>query len=62
MLISDDSIPDDSQISSAIDYDLILKNIAELNVIAGEGIAQIKRMSGGAQFQVSLSTSQAVTH
>ncbi|XP_015680416.1 UBX domain-containing protein 11 [Protobothrops mucrosquamatus] len=34
-----------------IDFDLILKNLKDLNVLAGEGISQIKHTTGGARLK-----------
>eukprot|EP00118_Oscarella_pearsei_P022494 m.260710 g.260710 ORF g.260710 m.260710 type:complete len:210 (+) comp40438_c1_seq24:245-874(+) len=33
------------------DFNLIMKNIGELNVLAGEGIAQVSHMAGGAKLK-----------
>lgn len=60
MLSAVKSVPD-SQTPVDINFDLLIKNIAELNIIAGEGIAQIKRSVGGAQFHVSSFFSGFVT-
>ena len=35
-----------------VDYDLIMRNIEELNILAGEGIAQIQRTADGARLKV----------
>ncbi|NWS52722.1 UBX11 protein, partial [Chunga burmeisteri] len=35
-----------------IDFDLILENVKDLNVLAGEGISQIERIPGGARLRV----------
>ncbi|NXT24004.1 UBX11 protein, partial [Syrrhaptes paradoxus] len=34
-----------------IDFDLILENVKDLNVLAGEGISQIQRTPGGARLR-----------
>ncbi|NXW85137.1 UBX11 protein, partial [Alopecoenas beccarii] len=34
-----------------IDFDLILENVKDLNVLAGEGISQIEYTSGGARLR-----------
>ena len=35
-----------------VDYDLLLRNINELNVIAGEGVSKIEKTKDGARLKV----------
>ncbi len=35
-----------------VDYDLVLRNIEELNILAGEGISQIQPTKDGARLKV----------
>lgn len=35
-----------------IDFDLLFENIRDLNVLAGEGVAQIKKTNDGARLQI----------
>ena len=37
-----------------VDYNLLLENIKDLNTLAGEGVASVKRTKDGARLKVSL--------
>ncbi|KAM9116639.1 UBX domain-containing protein 11 isoform 1-T1 [Pangshura tecta] len=44
--------PGDSTVSkNPIDFDLILENLKDLNMLAGEGVSQIERTAGGARLR-----------
>lgn len=36
-----------------VNYDLVIRNIDELNTLAGEGIAHVQKTTGGAKLKVS---------
>ena len=35
-----------------VDYDLVIRNIEELNILAGEGVAKIQQTQDGARLKV----------
>ena len=37
-----------------VDYDLVIRNIEELNILAGEGVAKIQQTPDGARLKVGL--------
>lgn len=46
----DNSLPVDRE--SSVDFDLIIKNVKELNILAGEGSSEVTRTPQGAQLKV----------
>ena len=46
------SLPVDRE--SSIDFDLVIKNVKELNILAGEGSSEVTRTPQGAQLKVSV--------
>ena len=51
-LILDSSLVSDSRTEFAMDFDCVLNNIRELNILAGEGCSDITRTKDGARLKV----------
>lgn len=51
-LILDSSLVGDSRTEFAMDFDRVLNNIRELNILAGEGCSDITRTKDGARLKV----------
>lgn len=47
------SLPSEQQCQDLVNFDMIIKNIKELNILAGEGSSEITRTPKGAKLKVS---------